>query len=85
MNNRILELDKQAANYALSVCDANGCYQGKEYLTVVKEKFAELIVKECIDVLHRTSKEAEMKNTYMGEDVPTIAHMLAIEKHFGVK
>ena len=47
MNERIRELDKQAVDYALSVCDANGVYQGKEYLSVVKEKFAELIVREC--------------------------------------
>ena len=49
MNERIRELDKQAVDYALSVCDADGVYQGKEYLSVVKEKFAELIVRECIE------------------------------------
>ena len=51
MNERIRQLDKQAVDYAMSVCDANGLYQGKEYLTVVKEKFAELIVKECVSIL----------------------------------
>ena len=54
MNERLKELDKQAVDYALSVCDANGVYQGKEYLSVVKERFAELIVREysydCMDV-----------------------------------
>lgn len=49
MNERIKELDAQAVEYVLGVCDANGLYQGKEYLQVVKEKFAELIVKECAD------------------------------------
>ena len=50
MNKRIKELDQQAVDYANNVCDANGIYKGKEYLTVVKEKFAELIVKECMTI-----------------------------------
>jgi len=50
MNERIKALSNQAVDYALSVCDANGVYQGKEYLTVVKEKFAELLIRECIAV-----------------------------------
>jgi len=53
MNERIELLDKQAVDYALSVCDANGVYQGKEYLAVVKEKFAELIVRECCDMVNK--------------------------------
>ena len=51
MNERIRELDAQAVEYAVGVCDANGLYQGKEYLQVVKEKFAELIVGECADTV----------------------------------
>lgn len=51
MNERIKELDAQAVEYALGVCDANGLYQGKEYLQVVKEKFAELIVRECVQFI----------------------------------
>lgn len=56
MNERIKELAEQAVDYALSVCDANGCYQGAEYLTVVKEKFAELIVRDVVDTVKRTQK-----------------------------
>ena len=47
MNERIQELHKQAVAYALSVCDAAGVYQGREYLQVIREKFAELIVRDC--------------------------------------
>ena len=49
------------------------------------EKFAELIVRECLDVMSKTSKEANERFTYMGDDVPTVVHQMNIEKHFGVK
>ena len=55
MNERIQELHKQAVAYALSVCDADGVYQGREYLQVIREKFAELIVKECIHAVEDTN------------------------------
>lgn len=44
--------------------------------------FAASIVKECIDVMRATAAEAEANNRYMGDDVPTIVHISAIEKHF---
>ena len=73
MNERIRELDKQAVDYALSVCDADGVYQGKEYLSVVKEKFAELIAKECLklckeveDDLDGIYEDAEREATKIG-------------------
>ena len=72
MNERLKELDKQAVDYALSVCDANGVYQGKEYLSVVKERFAELIVKECCDVLY--------DNEMGGYQV-----IYVLKEHFGVE
>lgn len=46
MNEKLRELDCKAVEYALSVVDANGLYQGKAHLEVVKEKFAELIIQE---------------------------------------
>ena len=49
------------------------------------EKFAELIVQECLDIMSKTSKEAEERFTYMGDDVPTVVHQMNIEKHFGVE
>ena len=76
MNKLIQKLDKQAVDYALSVCDANGVYQGKEYLSVVKEKFAELIVRECQhrveQYINGCGEVASMPNT-------------VIMKHFGVE
>ena len=73
MNERIRELDQQAIDYAMSVCDADGVYQGKEYLTVVKEKFAELIVGECASVCENSNYEFGTIFTKM------------IKEHFGVE
>ena len=80
MNKRIKELDQQAVDYANNVCDANGIYKGKEYLTVVKEKFAELIIQECaITVIDR----CEMRNA---DDVRRAEyHAKRIKQHFGVE
>ena len=73
MNKRIKELDQQAVDYANNVCDANGIYKGKEYLTVVKEKFAELIVRECVEqIINRERSNGE----WYQDD---------IFKHFGVE
>ena len=76
MNKRIKELDQQAVDYANNVCDANGIYKGKEYLTVVKEKFAELIVQECQfrveQYINECGEIASMPDT-------------VIMKHFGVE
>jgi len=47
MSERLEQLKKQAVNYAEEVFD----YHGKDYREIVMEKFAELIVKECIQTL----------------------------------
>lgn len=47
---RIEELYEEAENYADSVCDINGVYEGKEYLQVVREKFADLIIEDCVNI-----------------------------------
>jgi hypothetical protein len=58
---------------------------GVHYDDFQYKKFAELIVRECLDIMSKTSKEAEERFTYMGDDVPTVVHQMNIEKHFGVK
>lgn len=68
MNKRIRELDQQAVDYANNVCDANGIYKGKEYLTVVKEKFAELIVQDVLDeVLQAMDDGMDVYDTVAGK------------------
>jgi hypothetical protein len=58
---------------------------GVHYDDFQYKKFAELIVRECLDIMSKTSKEAEERFTYMGDDVPTVVHQMNIEKHFGVE
>jgi hypothetical protein len=48
-------------------------------------KLTQLIVQECLDIMSKTSKEAEERFTYMGDDVPTVVHQMNIEKHFGIE
>jgi hypothetical protein len=79
MNKLIKILDQQAVDYAMSVCDANGVYKGKEYLTVVKEMFAELIVREC-----RRVPFTMWYNKELNADIAVkIEHK--IRDHFGVE
>lgn len=70
MNKRIRELDAQAVEYALGVCDANGLYQGKEYLQVVKERFAYLLLEDVMQTLFVTGHELAFDE---------------LNKHFGVE
>ena len=70
MNERIQELHQQAKDFINEMSDADGVYQGKEYMQAVREKFAELIVRECA----WAADFAE--DTSPGEYV---------KKHFGVK
>jgi hypothetical protein len=52
---------------------------------LVNQKFAELIVKECINVMESAGNDAKEKFLYMGDDVPTYIHQRNILDHFGVK
>ena len=49
------------------------------------EKFAELIVRECAEVINDASVKALRQNTFMGDDVPSCIHESNIMKHFGVE
>jgi len=67
MNKRIQELAKQATE----------CYSNGQERTFDKEKFAELIIKECIKVL-------ETNNANLTSDFKWDA-INEIETHFGVE
>ena len=75
MNERIRELHQQAKDYINEVSDNDGTYQGKEYPQAVREKFAELIVK---DVVTKMAQEI-MDNSWMDDAVKNTY------KHFGVE
>ena len=86
MNERIKAVLEQAEKWAKGVVDQrNGTYQGKEYLDVVEEKFAELIVKECAD---RLTMEAIHYDTLGGREVAAQTMDTAsalLKQHFGVE
>jgi hypothetical protein len=89
MNERFKELADQARKYArdyVADCKHYGHYMEHNELDVrFEEKFAELIVRKCVDIIQRESEKAIRNNTYMGDDVPASVTQWAIKKHFGVE
>jgi len=72
MNERIKDLAEQ-------------CYHRYSEYNIDLEKFAQLIVQECIAVMDITAKEAKEHHVYIDDDVPTSTHQYKIKQHFGVK
>ena len=74
MNERIKELADQATDYA----DEQTKLHGVGYVITFKEKFAELIVRECAKVAwYHTPDTEELEYSHLIED--------KILKHFGVE
>ena len=76
MNERIKELSKQAKEYAINRLDETG--ELHKYYDVYFEKFAELIVREMLDIF---DKRAEPGTGFYEPQEP--AEM--IREHFGVE
>ena len=72
MNNRIRELDKAAQEYAGRICGNDEVSNWNEWLNVYKEKFAQLIVTQCVEIA-RVSERHGALGWY------------EITKHFGVE
>jgi hypothetical protein len=73
MNKRIRELAEQAAEYAAQ--NAAGDWEvGPDYQDIFNQKFAELIVQQCIAIVDKYGDSDEGNH---------IAYQ--IEQHFGVK
>ena len=70
MNERIKELAEQATVWK----DANHGY------TFDKEKFAELIVRECTKLIEESTEDDEYWSRVTGAE-----SIMAIEEHFGVE
>ena len=78
MNDRIRELENQAEKFVLSIPAALDI---NEYTSIFNEKFAELIVSQCIfEVMHESTKEPSI-------DIQNFSVTVAnrIKKHFGIK
>ena len=71
MNDRIKQLAEQAQQYAEYITP-----QGLEWLPAFKERFAELIVRECADVACKHMELNEGTDYNLGGK---------IKKHFGVE
>jgi hypothetical protein len=87
MNERIKELADQAKVLDYSIWDS---YNQKtiDHYKFDKEKFAELIVKECIDVVKPTQHHEVWAQSYLGGvDGLDLLHskIKHIKEHFGVK
>ena len=74
MNERIEKLKNQAVDYAQEVFE----YHGKDYREIVMEKFAELIVMECVDQVWYTRED------YINENISDIIKE-RMKQHFGVE
>jgi hypothetical protein len=77
MNERIKQLHDKAFD-GIDILESG-------WFLIHNKKFAELIVRECVDIIQRESEKAIRNNTYMGDDVPASVTQWAIKKHFGVE
>jgi hypothetical protein len=72
VNERIEKISEQAGNHADTYDDANGPIWFQMY----NEKFAELIVRECIDICNDTNDASYLNGVIAGRK---------IKQHFGVE
>jgi hypothetical protein len=87
MNERIRELERQAEKFVMGIpasLDIN------EYTSVFNEKFAELIVRECVAQIQPMWNQVKEVGAPPGYDYDTfdLAYndcMNAIKEHFGVE
>jgi hypothetical protein len=84
MNKRILKLKNQAAEYANEVFE----YHGKDYREIVMEKFAELIVRECMGFCKEVESDMDGLPTKEMRDIGSMGAKFCydqIKEHFGVE
>lgn len=77
MNEKIKQLANQAQQYAECTTP-----QGLEWFDVFKEKFAELIVRECVDVCESMPLIGSYKTV---QDATLKDAAVQIKEHFGVE
>ena len=78
MNERIQKLADQAQQYA-----EYNTPQGLEWLPMFKERFAELIIRECRDIVS-DNRDLAIEDGWNVDEAMSTA-MFDIEEHFGVK
>ena len=80
MNERIRELENQAEKFVLSIPAALDI---NEYTSIFNDKFAELIVAECLEACSRANEIRHLVPPTQEQVV--LSCMREIEKHFGVE
>lgn len=84
MNEKIKELAEQALVYQMTVYEYDGVRTyGEREQVFDKEKFAELIIRECADVAYKTSWD-DLTHGYGQAVIPLHLHN-TIKEHFGVE
>ena len=81
MNKRIRELAEQAKEYAINRLDETG--ELHKYYDVYFEKFAELIVKECLEACSRANEIRHFVPPTQEQVV--LSCMREIEEYFGIE
>ena len=81
MNERTEALAKQAAEYAIEFATQDQ----EQYIPKLMEKFAELIVRECIELAADSQYENTRNDYYEGFNEALIYIGIKIRKHFGVE
>ena len=80
MNNRIRELIRQAE----STANEGIGFDGQEYTDILMEKFAELIVAECLKIAK--NREDEFESAGLLEESNAVGNVAyRISRQFGVK
>ena len=80
MNERIKELAYDAEDYADSIVD-----QGGEFHETYTRKFAELIVRECINQINNTTPSNYENDFEEGAKWAFEESVIVIKEHFGVE
>ena len=81
MNERIREFAEQARKYADENRPGSFVKYDPEWFVLYNEKFAELIVRECVDII---DKDAELPDDIGGNAYLRMASK-KIKQHFGVE
>jgi hypothetical protein len=89
MNERIRQLDKAAQEYAGRICGNDEDSNWNEWLNVYKETFAELIVRECADIInHRADTCSDWLDSVKANEAVREGQRecaKTIKEHFGVE
>ena len=93
MNERIIELRKEAYNLVQIDLQTNWhdeSVDSREHLKMVFEKFAELIVRECVEQIQICSEQIKNDDVYADDNIWPIMQSIVdavaidVKQHFGV-